>query len=100
MLGLVVQALGEKYGPLPGYEEEKKAAAKEPKHKGVGKKTVQLATTTKLDEDQVGPLGQTLHLLLNITYSFLLSLKLCAIGSIVGPYFLRCWLWLRLQFLR
>ena len=27
MLGLVVQALGEKYGPLPGYEEEKKAEA-------------------------------------------------------------------------
>ena len=39
------QALGEKYGLLPGYEEEEggKKKAREPKHKGLGKKTLQLA---------------------------------------------------------
>ncbi len=37
-----MQALGEKYGLLPGYEEEGKKTTREPKHKGVGKKTLPL----------------------------------------------------------
>jgi hypothetical protein len=36
------QALGEKYGKLAGYEEEGPKTTKEPKHKGRGKKTLQL----------------------------------------------------------
>ncbi len=37
-----MQALGEKYGLLPGYEEEGKKTTREPKNKGVGKKTLPL----------------------------------------------------------
>jgi hypothetical protein len=37
-----MQALGEKYGLLPGYEEEVKKTTREPKNKGVGKKTLPL----------------------------------------------------------
>jgi hypothetical protein len=53
-LAALVQALGEKYGLLPGYEDEKRPA-KEAKHKGVGKKTIQLVDKNQQEEQVSNP---------------------------------------------
>jgi hypothetical protein len=55
-----MQALGEKYGPLPGYEEEVKKTTREPKHKGVGKKTLTLQPEqTEVKALLLSPMSQT-----------------------------------------
>ncbi len=55
-----MQALGEKYGLLPGYEEEVKKTTREPKHKGVGKKTLPLQPEqTEVKALLLSPMSQT-----------------------------------------